>query len=563
MPRRSFPPEGDQDLEKYRLLVELGRGGMGVVSLAVLLGPAGFHKLLALKELRRELRHNPAIVAMFMDEARLAARLNHPNIVQTIEVGTHDGRPFLAMEYLEGQPLRQLVQRALANASRIPLRMHVGILLDVLSALEYAHDVSDFDGTPLGVVHRDVSPHNVVVTYEGQIKLVDFGSSKTDHRADEERPDVVTGKARYMAPEQAAGGRVDRRADLFAVGVMLWEAIVGRRPWEGQPDSVVLRSLKSGVVPRVRDEWPDVDPGLAAIVERAMSVDPEERYPTALAMRNDLERYIGTRNMAPPSARSLGALVARLFADDREQLRVQVDAQLRGFGGAGEGVRSSTLHKLSMTLPVPGASARPPKASSPSSPARGWTGGVLLAVGAAGIGAMLALGAVTAWRLRGGDVSPAAAAPSPVPVVTPSATPAPPVSPAPRPPPIPDPVVASASPARVSHAIIVASPPSARIYLDDVPLSNPYVADRVADALAHRLRVEAPGYETKMRTLTFAADIQLDIDLGGGPAAPPAWRGARPERTVPPADPVRPQAPSTTTRALVPRPIDTGDPYVR
>ncbi|HXN32425.1 MAG TPA: serine/threonine-protein kinase, partial [Polyangiaceae bacterium] len=289
VPLGAVPLEIRRDLGKYRLIAEIGRGGMGVVYLAVLRGIEGFRKLVVVKELRPEFLGADACVTMFMDEARVAARLNHPNIVQTIEVGADGARRFIAMEYLDGQPLQQLVQRALAQSNRLSLRMHLGVLVDVLTALEYAHELTDFDGTALGMVHRDVSPHNVIVTYEGQTKLVDFGISKTAGAVHETRAGVIQGKMRYMAPEQAAGRSVDCRADLFAAGAMLWEAIVGRRPWEGQSDDAILQSLVAGTVPRVRDAWPDVDPDLAGIVERAMSVDPDARYDTAGAMRADLE----------------------------------------------------------------------------------------------------------------------------------------------------------------------------------------------------------------------------------------------------------------------------------
>ena len=229
----------------------------------------------------------------------------------------------------------------------------------MLSALDYAHGLSDFDGRPLGIVHRDVSPHNVVLTYDGQTKLVDFGGSGAARLrrsgAGDDR-DVIVGKARYMAPEQAAGGPVVRRADVFAVGVMLWEAVVGKRPWEGQSDSAVLRQLASGALPRLRDTWPDVDPGLAAIVDRAMSPDPAGRYPTALAMRNDLEEYLSVRSMCPQSARSLGVAIARLFAEERERLQALVDSKLRDPGPV-DAQRSSTLRRIAMTVPSAGAPA--------------------------------------------------------------------------------------------------------------------------------------------------------------------------------------------------------------
>jgi eukaryotic-like serine/threonine-protein kinase len=578
----TVPVELGHDLGKYRLIAEIARGGMGVAYLAVLRGPEGFRKLVVVKELRRELRDTRAWVTMFMNEARLAARLNHPNIVQTIEVGTDGSRRFIAMEYLDGQPLQQLVQRALKHAMRLPLRIHLGILLDLLAALEYAHGLADFDGTPLGLVHRDVSPHNVIVTYEGQIKLVDFGISKTASGLEQPRAGVVHGKVRYMAPEQAAGARVDRRADVFAVGAMLWEAIVGRRPWEGQPDAAVLQSLITGAVPHVRDAWPDIDPALAAIVERAMTFDADARYPTALAMREDLERYIDTRRMAPPSARALGTSVLRLFAEDRERRQALIDTQLRALNGGDHG--SPPSDKIAMIVPVSRVPApavletstlsSPSSEGTPSStaassvalpPSRSVSTAstVLSIAAAAGFGALLALAAVTSERFRARDV---------------------PVAPVAAPASAPVPVAPLAAAPLTSHLTVIASPASAQLYVDDVAVSNPCVAELPRDRTEHRLRVEAPGYETKTRTLTFAEDADLEIALRRlGPAVPAPWRAAL--RPAPPHQNCQPpyvvdsvtglkhwkleclesEPPSTETSAdaltVQPKPIDTGSPY--
>jgi len=212
-------------LGKYRLIAELGHGGMAEVFLAVAQGPAGFNKLTVIKQIRPQLADDPEFLSMFLDEARLAARLNHPQIVQTNEVGHEANRYFIAMEYLEGQPLNRVVNRV--GRERFPLAMHIGLLADTLAGLHYAHDLTDYDGTPLEVVHRDVTPHNIFITYEGQVKVVDFGIAKAMNSSSETKTGVLKGKVAYMAPEQARGEKVDRRADVFSVGVMLWEAAVG------------------------------------------------------------------------------------------------------------------------------------------------------------------------------------------------------------------------------------------------------------------------------------------------------------------------------------------------
>jgi serine/threonine protein kinase len=338
-------------LGKYRLIAELAHGGMGIVHLAVLKGLAGFTKLLVVKELRAELAHDDAFVAMFFDEARVAARLSHPNIVQTIELGTQDQRHFLAMEYVEGPSLQKFARRARRRGKPVPLAVHLYVLIEILSALEYAHSLTERDGTPTGLVHRDVSPHNVLVSYDGHVKLVDFGIAQTAAAGDATHAGVLKGKMMYMAPEQAACEPVDRRADVFSAGLMLWEAIVGRQPWEGQSDGAILRRLLAGEIPRVRDALPEVDATLMTIVDRATSAEPADRYPTALAMRNDLEKYRSQLD-AKEGALEVGAFLSELFAEDRERLRKVIDNRIRLMAERG---RTATA----VPAPVP---EEPPKA---------------------------------------------------------------------------------------------------------------------------------------------------------------------------------------------------------
>jgi serine/threonine protein kinase len=287
-----LPSEG-----KYRVIAPLGRGGMARVQLALEVGPAGLWKLVALKELRPELAADAAFVGMFFDEARLAVRLHHPNVVQTFGVETGEGRQRIVMEYLEGQTLGALLARVGGGGLRPA--WHVGLLLDVLSGLQYAHELCDLDGRPLGLVHRDVSPQNVLVTYDGHIKLLDFGIAKAADNRQLTLAGTLKGKVAYMAPEQAAaglGGKVgpiDRRADVFAVGVMLWEALVGRRFGEGQSEVQILSARLLGPGPSVLELRPDADPALAAVCDRAMAHDPAQRYPTASAFFEALEASLG------------------------------------------------------------------------------------------------------------------------------------------------------------------------------------------------------------------------------------------------------------------------------
>jgi serine/threonine-protein kinase len=232
---------------KYRVIAKLGQGGMATVFLSIASGPVGFNKLLVLKLLKDELESDGDFLTMFLNEARLAARLNHANVVQTYEVGVEQGRHFLAMDYLDGQPLHHLLRKV--TRARMPLDVHVRILADMLAGLHYAHTLTDFDGTPLHVVHRDISPQNVFVTYDGQVKLVDFGIAKAAGAVSNTQSGVFKGKLTYVAPEQAGGDVVDARADIFSVGVMLWEAMSGRRFAQGEGQTETFAKRLAGTEP--------------------------------------------------------------------------------------------------------------------------------------------------------------------------------------------------------------------------------------------------------------------------------------------------------------------------
>ena len=234
---------------KYQLLAELGRGGMATVYLAVATGPSSsFRKLTVIKRLREDVQNDPEFLQMFLEEARLAAQLSHPNVIHTYEVGEEAGRYYIAMEYLDGVSLHALMSR-LKHDGPFTFAHYARILLDILEGLAYAHNMNDMDGTPLHLVHRDISPHNILTTFDGQTKILDFGIAKAANSMVETRTGVVKGKVTYMSPEQAFGSHVDCTADLYAVGVMLWEAVTGRRRWKGMASAQVLQKLAMKDVP--------------------------------------------------------------------------------------------------------------------------------------------------------------------------------------------------------------------------------------------------------------------------------------------------------------------------
>ena len=309
---------------KYRFLAEIGYGGMSEIYLTVTQGGlAGFQKLVVLKLLRRDLAEDDDFRRMFLDEARLAARLNHPNVVQTYDVGEDNGRLYIAMEYLEGQSFER-VRRLRSSAKAFPLAMQLRMLSEVLSGLHYAHSLSDYDDSPISIVHRDVTPSNVLITYDGQVKLIDFGIAKVLDWVTHTRVGVLKGKARYMAPEQSEGLGIDRRADIYSAGVMLWEMLAGKQIWAGMPESEVLRH--AGEIPPLPADAPAL---LQQICFKAMAPRPDDRYPSAEALRDDLERYL-ERHLTPSHERELGAAIAELFAEERGQIRQVIDSQLKG-----------------------------------------------------------------------------------------------------------------------------------------------------------------------------------------------------------------------------------------
>jgi serine/threonine protein kinase len=314
------------ELGRYHLIAELARGGMGNVYLAIAQGPGGFHKLLVVKELRPEFAEDDTYVAMFMEEARLAARLTHPNIVQTNEVGSDGSRHFMIMEYLDGRSLHRVV-RHLAPRGGLPIGAHLRVIAEALLGLHYAHELRGFDGEPLGIVHRDVSPLNLLVTFDGQSKVLDFGIAKALDSSLETQAGILKGRIAYMAPEQASGAKVDRRADIYAAGVMIWEAAARRRLWRGMTDVEILsRTLGEGP-PRLRSVDSSAPDDLDALCARAMASNPADRYPTATALLSALDDHLICRDDAM-SMREIGALVSRAFAPERQRLNAVIEDAL-------------------------------------------------------------------------------------------------------------------------------------------------------------------------------------------------------------------------------------------
>jgi serine/threonine-protein kinase len=514
---------------KYKPIAVLGRGGMATVFLAAATGPAGFTKLVVVKELKPELAEDPEFMAMFLDEARLAARLSHPNIVQTYEVSGEAGRHAIVMEYLDGQPLSR-IRSKIAEFGDKGEAVMLRIIADALAGLHHAHELKDYDGSPLSVVHRDISPHNVFITYDGQAKVVDFGIAKAADTVSQTRVGVIKGKLSYMSPEQASALPVDRRADVFAAGVMIWESVVGLRLWKGLEEVAVMHRLITGEIPRIKEMKPNASPLIDQICARALAVRAADRYATAEELRQHLELYLA-QSAVKVDSRQVGEIVGKVFEEDRKKIRGVIEEQLRAMRGSptSASVSSRDVAKLPQLGPnhtgtpsasqasafsVIGPMVTPPSPGIHAASQRRtslWIGlaGIAIAIGALSVAAiMVSKRTQTIEPLSTGQPT------ATTPVVTQTTT-----------------GTATQVAPSMMHVTVSVQPVKAKVTIDGKPVDGPIQA--VADGSKHELKIEAPGYATQTQTLTYDHDLAIPVALekktaGGRPvgASPTVKPGA-------------------------------------
>lgn len=311
----SLLPAAEREFGRYALICRLASGGMANLYLAQLVGPDGFEKLVAIKRIHEHLSHETDFITMFADEARLVARISHPNVVHVLELGFHKSSYFIAMEYVEGESLGALLGR-----ERPPFAVCARIVANAAAGLHAAHQLRGRDGKLLGVVHRDVSPDNILVSYDGAVKVVDFGVAKARGNLYVTSAGTLKGKFSYMAPEQLKLDNVDGRADVFALGIVLHEITTRQHLFRAGSEQATMANVEKAPIPLPSRLVPDYPPVLEAIVMRALERDPLARYQTAEAMQADLERYIvGTGNPVLPGA--VADLMRRAFADRIEAKR--------------------------------------------------------------------------------------------------------------------------------------------------------------------------------------------------------------------------------------------------
>ena len=300
--------------QRYTVLEKIESGGMAEVWKGRSSSLEGFDKNVAIKRVLPNLAQNKQFMSMFLDEARLSLHLNHANIVQTFDIGVSDNTYFIVMEWVDGANLKTICETALNQGFRIPREQAVFIAVEMCKGLSHAHNRRDADGHDMGIVHRDVSPPNVLISREGEVKLVDFGLAKAVTQLTSTDPGVIKGKFGYLSPEAANGKVVDFRADIFAVGIILWEMLTGQRLFEGKSNLETVKLVRAAQIPSISKLNPDVEPQLEALVRRTLSVDPADRFQSSEQLGHELSRYLFTNQLLVTSY-DLAVLVKRVLAE--------------------------------------------------------------------------------------------------------------------------------------------------------------------------------------------------------------------------------------------------------
>jgi serine/threonine-protein kinase len=338
--------ESPRVVGRYVVHAEIAAGGMATVHVGRLLGPVGFARTVAIKRLHPQFAKNPEFVTMFLDEARLAARVRHPNVVPVLDVVAEGGELFLVMDYVEGESLSRLISASRKRGHAPPSRIAAAIVAQSLHGLHAAHEARDERGDPLSIVHRDMSPQNVLVGTDGVARVLDFGVAKAIGRASITREGELKGKLPYMAPEQVRRrGEVTRRTDIYSAGVVLWEALCARRLFDGDGEGEILSAVLDGATDLPSSEEPSVPAELDAITMRALRKDPSERFATAREMAVAIERVIG---LVTPA--EIGAWASELGAESLAA-RAHAVAEIESSPGIATAYATPLLEETA-TMPV-------------------------------------------------------------------------------------------------------------------------------------------------------------------------------------------------------------------
>lgn len=395
---------------RYDVLERLAIGGMAEVFLAVEQGTHGLQRLVVVKRILPHLLQHEQMVRMFVQEARLAARISHPNVVQILELGEDDGQPYIAMEYVAGGTLKDLSVDARRLGKGMPVDVVVNLIIQSCAGAHAAHELRDPSGKPAGLVHRDLSPHNLIVDGEGHVKLLDFGIAKAADDGDHTRTGVLKGKIRYMSPEQCNQATLDRRSDLYTLGIVMWELLAGERLFERQTELETMQAITAGALRDIRPLRPDVPEAVVVAMEKALKTQPKDRYPTADAMRRGLLEAAAESGLdasQDAAARFVDEILGAKLAARRHQIEARV-----------ENPRIGPI----LTLDPTRTASRTPSVTLGTESAS-WVGvaGVVTVVLAAAI-ALAAVAIAVTWSMQGDDGAKAETRPPDPPLVGPAVT---------------------------------------------------------------------------------------------------------------------------------------------
>jgi serine/threonine-protein kinase len=475
---------------KYQLLKKLAAGGMGQVFLART-GDANFEKMVVLKRILPHLVDDEEFFSMFMDEARIAARLNHPNIAQIFELGQEGNTHFIVMEYVAGEDVRRVEKAARTAGKRIPMGLVLRIIADAAAGLDYAHKSRDSKGMLLNLVHRDISPQNILVGFDGGVKVIDFGVAKAAGRAQHTATGILKGKFPYMSPEQAEGEELDARSDIFSLGIVLWELLTDRRLFKGDSDIVSQKLVKQCQVPPTASLVSTIPRELDLVVLKALSKNAKDRFADAATLRLALEEFIQKKGL-PASSAHLTRFMHDLYA---ERVAKEADPAVLD--------ELTPSHAADLSLLVPRDEKGKGAAAVKPARTRRAAGNLKYALGAIAVAAALAATFVVMNRPAGTEPTPIATGPMPGPVPTPVK--------------VPDAAVAKVDPpmAAAMLAFKVNSEPSgANVEWNGKSLGlTPVDVSLEKTALPAVLRISRESFEAQQITVTDSIGPVVSLQL--------------------------------------------------
>lgn len=504
---------------RYQVVQEIASGGMGSVYLARQEGPAGFTKTLVVKRILPHLASDSELIEMFLNEARIAAVLQHQNIVQIFELGQDRDSYFIAMEYVHGRSLAELDRKAQAQGERVPLEVTARVVSQALLGLHHAHQHVDDLGNANPIVHRDVSPDNILVGFDGSVKLLDFGVAKATAFASKTRPGMLRGKLAYMPPEQVLEKPLDGRADVYAAGVVLYRMASGKRPYDVTSDAALIAIKMSAQPPPLLSQAvPGIDPRFEAIVAKAMAAEPENRFASAEEMAWALEELVN-QGSKPAGAFQISSYMKVLFGDEARRPPSGSVSLLTPASRSGAKTRASSgSQSRTPNTPLPEEESVRLELERPTS--KRWIGPILFLAIALGAGGIWLLSQQTRKQSRVVVTAvpspswvaekPAPAAPSPQPVTAENPTPpevppepVPPARPKPRPP----------APVRKGRVLLMVHP-WAEVFWNKRSLGVTPLAPFELPAGAQTLVLKNPSLDAETRTVVqVVANEQVTVKV--------------------------------------------------